>query len=174
MYTSCGWFFDEISGVEAREILRYANRAVELYEALSGEPLEPALLALLAEARSNLPELGDGAQVYQRLVAPSRVSHERLCAQEAIVSLFTARPREVRLGDYRVQRAGERRAGDARFGLSTGRITCQWLPTGALNELSYAVLHVGAADVCCAVQPLRPAAHRDAVEAAWREWPLPS
>ncbi|HEY1586760.1 MAG TPA: DUF3536 domain-containing protein, partial [Polyangia bacterium] len=30
MYTSCGWFFDELSGLESTQILRYANRALEL------------------------------------------------------------------------------------------------------------------------------------------------
>ena len=172
MYTSCGWFFDELSGLEGTQILRYANRAIELYELVSGEELAPAFLELLAKAPSNIPEHANGADVYRKLVVPSRVSHERLVAQEAILSLFVHRQREVTTGDYLVRRSGEKRSGDARFGLHTGRISCQWLPTGELNELSFAVLHVGAADVCCAVKPFTgQIAHKDAVEAVWREWP---
>ncbi|HEY2747231.1 MAG TPA: DUF3536 domain-containing protein [Polyangia bacterium] len=170
MYTSCGWFFDELSGLESTQILRYANRALELHQLLAGEDLEPMFLALLAEARSNLRDYADGADVYRRLVAPSRVAHERLAAQEAILSLFVPRPRELVYGDYRVKRFGERRAGDARFGLVTGRIHLAWLPTGESNELAYAVLHVGAADVCCAVAPAA-AAGKDAFDAVWRQWP---
>jgi alpha-amylase/alpha-mannosidase (GH57 family) len=173
MYTSCGWFFDEVSGLEATQILRYANRALELYALLSGENLEPMVLALLAEARSNLPEHGDGAEVYRRLVTSSRVAHERLAAQEAILSLFVARPRELRYGDYHIRRFGERRAGDARFALATGRIHLRWRPTGEVNELHYAVLHVGAADVCCAVANLASVG-REIAEAVWREWPRQS
>lgn len=173
MYTSCGWFFDELTGLEATQILRYANRALELHRLVGGEDLEPMFLAILAEARSNLRQWGDGAEVYRRLVAPSRVAHERVAAQEAILSLFVSRPRELTYGDYRIKRFGERRAGDARFGLVTGRITLRWLPTGELNELAYAVLHVGAADVCCAVAPAA-AAQRDVADAVWREWPRQS
>ncbi|MCU1281943.1 MAG: glycosyl hydrolase, family 57, partial [bacterium] len=173
MYTSCGWFFDEISGLEGTQILRYANRALELYRLVDGEDLEPMFLAILAEAKSNLPELGDGAEVYRRLVAPSRVAHERLAAQEAILSLFVPRARELRYGDYAIKRFGERRAGDARFGLVTGRIHLDWLPTGESHELAYAVLHVGAADVCCAVAPAT-GGHREIFDAIWHEWPRQS
>jgi hypothetical protein len=203
MYTSCGWFFDELSGLEGQQVLRYAARAIELYELLSSEPLarahapsspaaqgrlersrastsppaqkslEPDFLAALAEARSNLPALGDGAAVFRALVAPARVSHERLAAEEAILALFLPLPRERRFGSYRVRRSGERRAGDARFALYTGRMTCEWLPTGELNELTFAVLHVGAADVCCAVAPF-VSGHRRALEALWQSWRSPA
>jgi alpha-amylase/alpha-mannosidase (GH57 family) len=172
MYTSCGWFFDELSGLEATQVLRYAARAIELYEALGGgESLEAAFLGALAEARSNLPELGNGAEVYEKLVVPSRVTPRRLGAQEAIVGLFMPRTREVRVGDWLVRRSNERRAGDARFALNTGRLALEWTPTGEVHELRYAVLHVGAADVCGAVAPAGPTpAARDATEAVWREW----
>jgi len=173
MYTSCGWFFDELSGLEATQILRYANRAIELQRILGHEDLEPMFRAVLGEARSNLREWGDGAEVYRRLVAPSRVAHERVAAQEAILSLFVPRPRELTYGDYRVKRFGERRAGDARFGLVTGRINLRWLPTGETHELAYAVLHVGAADVCCAVAAAA-AGQRNAFDAVWQKWPQQS
>jgi alpha-amylase/alpha-mannosidase (GH57 family) len=171
MYTSCGWFFDEISGLEATQILRYASRALELYQALGGAPLEPDFLRVLEEARSNLPENGTGADVYRRFVAGSRVGAERLAAQEAILSLFVNRPREARYGQYQVKRGSERRAGDGRFALLTGHVSLTWTPTGECNILSYSVLHVGAADVCCAVAPLQPVQHREAADAIWAEWP---
>jgi hypothetical protein len=111
----------------------------------------------------------DGAEVYRKLVAPSRVAHERLAAQEAILSLFMTRPRELRYGDYYLRRSSERRSGDARFGLLTGRLQLRWMPTGETNELVYAVLHVGAADVCCAVTPAH-SGQRDIVDAVWQNW----
>jgi hypothetical protein len=103
------------------------------------------------------------------------VGHERLASQEAILSLFVTRPRALDFGDWHVRRYGERRGGDARFGLITGRMTIEWRPTADVHELAFAVLHVGAADVCCAVRPYAGAGgthgHKEAVEAVWREWP---
>lgn len=172
MYTSCGWFFDEISGLEGTQILRYAHRALECYQNLSGEVLEPAFLKVLAEAPSNLPDYRDGAEVYRRLVLPSRVSPVRLAAQEAILSRFVPRPRDQEYGGFQIKRFGERRAGDTRFGLLTGRINLRWRPTDELHELAYAVLHLGAADVCCAVGSA--VRNREATESIWREWPRQS
>ena len=69
MFTSCGWFFDEISGLEATQVLKYAARAMQLAGGLGFSGLEEEFLRRLKAARSNLPELGDGAEVYRRLVA---------------------------------------------------------------------------------------------------------
>ncbi len=68
MYTSCGWFFNDISGIEAVQILQYAARAIQLAEELFGDPLESEFLKILMQARSNRPECGDGRQVYEASV----------------------------------------------------------------------------------------------------------
>ncbi|MBI4278625.1 MAG: DUF3536 domain-containing protein [Armatimonadetes bacterium] len=68
MYTSCGWFFDDIAGIEATQVLRYAGRAIQLAQELTGEALEPGFLQILARARSNLPERGNGVRVYETAV----------------------------------------------------------------------------------------------------------
>ncbi len=65
MYTSCGWFFNDISGIETEQILLYARKAIQLAEELSGEMLEPRFLELLALAKSNIPEKENGYQVYK-------------------------------------------------------------------------------------------------------------
>src|SRR5205085_2471919 len=54
MYTSCGWFFDELSGIETVQVLQYAGRAVQLAEELFGRPFEPAFLDRLAEAKRDV------------------------------------------------------------------------------------------------------------------------
>jgi alpha-amylase/alpha-mannosidase (GH57 family) len=79
MYTSCGWFFDDISGIEASQILAYAARAVELAAACLDLNLEPGLLRRLALARGNVPHLPDGRAVYleqvrRRPAAPAAVT----------------------------------------------------------------------------------------------------
>lgn len=70
MYTSCGWFFDDISGLETVQILRYAGRAIELAQQLTGDQFEADFLRKLALAASNLPEFEHGERVYQRFVKP--------------------------------------------------------------------------------------------------------
>ena len=68
MYTSCGWFFNDISGIETEQILLYAGRAIQLAEDLSGDSLEPNFLRLLELAESNVSEKGNGAQIYQNVI----------------------------------------------------------------------------------------------------------
>jgi len=67
MYTSCGWFFSEISGIETVQILRYAARAIDLVEDLGLSSPRARFLEMLAEARSNVVELGNGANIFKRL-----------------------------------------------------------------------------------------------------------
>jgi alpha-amylase/alpha-mannosidase (GH57 family) len=71
MYTSCGWFFNDLAGIETIQILRYAARAMDLYRQLGEEPPEEAVLEVLAEARSNDPQAGDGRRLWHERVAPN-------------------------------------------------------------------------------------------------------
>lgn len=68
MFTSCGWFFDDLSGLETIQILRHAGRVIQLAEELFGDHIEPQFLELLERAKSNLPEQGDGRRIYKRFV----------------------------------------------------------------------------------------------------------
>ena len=83
MYTSCGWFFDDIGGLEAAQVLLYAARAAELARRLDGRDRESGLLARLSEAASNLPDIGNGAAVYRRAVDAARVDMTRMVAHFA-------------------------------------------------------------------------------------------
>ena len=86
MFTSCGWFFSEISGIETIQILRYAARLIDLAQQL-GTPLpKKDFLDLLAEARSNRAELGSGADVYRRFAEPGAVATQSLADAEAKIS----------------------------------------------------------------------------------------
>ncbi len=72
MYASCGWFFDDVAGLESQLVLRQAGRALELWRCLGGEPPQEDFFALLGEARSNDPVLGTGADVFRRVAKPAR------------------------------------------------------------------------------------------------------
>ena len=70
MYTSCGWFFSDISGIEPIQILKYAGRALDLMKQLGLPSRRERFLEILAEAKSNRPELGNGADIFRRFVEP--------------------------------------------------------------------------------------------------------
>ena len=70
MYTSCGWFFNDVSGIETIQILKYAARAIDLMDQLGLPPVRDRFLEILAEAKSNRPEMGTGADIFRRLVEP--------------------------------------------------------------------------------------------------------
>lgn len=66
MYTSCGWFFNDLTGIETLQVLRYAARCCDLLDELGETPPYEEFLATLAEAVSNRPEEGTGADVWHR------------------------------------------------------------------------------------------------------------
>ena len=75
MYASCGWFFNDISGIETIQILTYAARAIDLMEHLRLSSVRDRFLEILGEAKSNRPELGTGADIYRRFAEPSNPNH---------------------------------------------------------------------------------------------------
>lgn len=76
MYTSCGWFFDELSGLETVQVIQYAAPALQLAGDLFGDRLEEGFLALLERAKSNLPEHRDGRRIYEKFCRPAMVTLE--------------------------------------------------------------------------------------------------
>ena len=104
MYTSCGWFFADLAGLETQIILQRAARAIQLAEELTNQPLEEKFLQRLSEAKSNLPEMGSGDQIYQRLVKPKCVTLEKVVNHFAISSLFDGGEGEGKIYSYRVEK----------------------------------------------------------------------
>jgi len=85
MYTSCGWFFNDISGIETIQILKYAARAIDLMDQLQLPSARERFLEILAEAKSNRPEMGTGADIYRRIVEPSNPNYQtRDVGREAV------------------------------------------------------------------------------------------
>ena len=88
MYTSCGWFFDEISGIETVQVLQYAGRLIQLAEELFDVDVQPEFLDLLELAQSNIPAHRNGRRVYERFVTPAVVDLAKVAAHYAMSSLF--------------------------------------------------------------------------------------
>ena len=103
MYTSCGWFFDELSGIETTQVIQYAARTIQLYEDIFGEPLEPMFLDRLELAKSNIPEHKDGRVIYDKFVRPAMVDRQKVAAHYALMSLFENYAEETKVHCYKVQ-----------------------------------------------------------------------
>jgi hypothetical protein len=52
MYTSCGWFFDELSGIETVQVIQYAGRVLQLADQLFTEAFEPDFSNVLNRPRA--------------------------------------------------------------------------------------------------------------------------
>jgi alpha-amylase/alpha-mannosidase (GH57 family) len=163
MFTSCGWFFDEISGIEAVQVLRYAARAIDLARQLQAEvqgvlkgegaeDLEGALLERLSQAKSNLPEFRTGAEVYQKLVKPSQVGFSRLIAHYAAGLLFSPPPvpRLFYCYDFRI--GDSQRVNSGKTTLSLGRVEATSQITQETQAAAFGVIHLGGAEIHCAVR----------------------
>lgn len=100
MYTSCGWFFNEISGIETIQILQYAERAIQLAEDVTQVDLYPRFLEILSQAQSNIPSLGTGADIYRNMVVPKRLSLTQVGMHYAVSTLFEEDARNLTVLNY--------------------------------------------------------------------------
>jgi len=143
MYTSCGWFFDDISGIETIQILQYAGRVVQLYRELTGQSPEGEFLNILAEARSSAAGYGSGAEIYEKHVKPAKVNLTKVGAHYAICSLFDSFGDHSEIYCYNVDREDHhiRSAGGAN--LSVGRIVVTSQITGESEKQIYGVVNFG-------------------------------
>jgi len=160
MFTSCGWFFEELSRPEGTQVLRYAARAMELAAEITGTSLEPSFVEQLALAPSNVAAYGNGAEVYRQLVVPHRVGPEQMVAQYAIDSLFRATG--DRTYGYRITRQAYRLQRLGALSLAMGRVTVS--DALATTDFGFAVLHLGGYDVHCCVQPAAELTDYEAIE----------
>lgn len=143
MYTSCAWFFDEISGVETIQALQYAGRAVQLSQELFGDALEFQFIERLGQAESNIPEHGNGRRIYEKFVKTARVNWERVGAHYAISSLFKSYPERATVYCYIADREDYRSLETGRARLVGGRARLTSKITRESCVLSFGVLHFG-------------------------------
>jgi alpha-amylase/alpha-mannosidase (GH57 family) len=164
MYTSCGWFFSELSGIETVQVLKYAARAIQLARDLVGMDLEPSFEAALAAAPSNDPQRADGRRVYRELVKPSVVSLEGVGAHLAIASSVRPVPDAGRTFCYQFKLEGRRAAQSGKVAAAIGRLQLEHLLTRERLDALYCVLHFGEADFRCGLAPYRGPEHLAEVE----------
>jgi len=168
MYTSCGWFFDEISALEPVQILRYAAIAVQYLGDLGGGRLEPEFVRRLEAAPSNIPALRDGGEVYRQLIRPTAVDLRRVIAHYAITGLVDEHPADARIYAYRVTRLDESRQTSDGTALRIAHVRVSALATGETREMMYALVHYGGHDFSCGIRAWEDQATYDAMKADLR------
>jgi alpha-amylase/alpha-mannosidase (GH57 family) len=155
MYTSCGWFFDEVSGIETVQVIAYAGRVLQLSAKLFGEPgtaLEAGFLEILAKGKSNLPEIGDGAEVYRRYVTSMKIGLEQVGAHYAISSIFRSYPEQGQLFCFDVHRESHEVFTSGRGRVAIGRALVDSRITEEAEDICFAVLHLGDQNLSAAVK----------------------
>ena len=145
MYTSCGWFFDDLAGLEPQQVIAYAARAAELGGQLGGGDLLAGLSARLAKGASNDPEQGDGAKILARILAKRAVDATRSALHHATLSLLDTYLPEVPAID--VARCREERIETREERVVLGRAELTERATGARRDVLYAAIRRGTLDV---------------------------
>jgi alpha-amylase/alpha-mannosidase (GH57 family) len=152
LFTSCGWFFDDITGIETVQVLRYAGRAIQFAEELGHPSLERGFREFLARARGNRGSSGE--EVFDTHVTPVRLDPLRVGAHYCISSLFEDYPEKIRIysytctsEDYEVVEAGKVK-------LVTGKVRVASDLTLEEELLAFAVLHMGDQNLTCGVRPV--------------------
>ncbi len=143
MYTSCGWFFDEISGIETTQIMQYACRAMQLVSQVSDSNLEEEFMTRLESAPSNVAALENGNQVYQKYVLPSKTNLQRVGMHYAVASIFEEDPESFPVFNYTTQNEVfvRKEAGQQKLVLGVTKVRSN--VTRSEKKFAFAVIYMG-------------------------------
>jgi hypothetical protein len=155
MYTSCGWFFDELSGLETVQILQYAGRVVQLSQEIFGDSIEAGFLDRLERVGGNVSEYRNGRLIYDKFVRPAMVDLHKVGAHYAVSSLFENYGDRDRIFCYDVEREDfhVQTAGRTKLLLGRARVTSEITRKSAV--VSFGVLHLGDHNVSGGIRDFR-------------------
>jgi alpha-amylase/alpha-mannosidase (GH57 family) len=143
MYTSCGWFFDELSGLETVQVVQYAARALQLANEIFDRDFEPGFLERFEAAKSNLPENRDGRQIYGKFVKPAMIDWPKAAAHYAISAMFQQYGKQTRIFSFSVEDEKREFLPAGKTSLAVGRVRVISEITRESEVLSYAILYMG-------------------------------
>ena len=172
MYTSCGWFFSDVSGIETVYVLRFAARVLGWLGELGLKAPTAEVLEALGEARSNKPEIGNGADVWRTHVESAAVTATRVAAHTALRGLVTQLPSLEEAGGHTISLSDHRSEFRGRLRLSTAHMVVTAHPTGRRHHFAVAALHLGGLDFHGVVAPYPgDEQYADAVRRLWSAFP---
>lgn len=154
MFTSCGWFFSELSGIETIKVIEFAGRVIQLAKEVLQRDIQPAFLNRLALAHSNLREFADGRNIYLTSVPNPPIGLKQVGAHYTIHSLFEKSPQaSTRIYAFRVEDQQRRlyETGEIRLIVGHSRITS--MVTMESGEFTYGALHLGGHNVTGGIRP---------------------
>lgn len=152
MYTSCGWFFSEISGIETVQIMKYAARAMQVAARFTNKNLEEKFLEILSEAKSNIPENGTGKDIFEKYVRPSVITLKQIASLWAITSLYQDIDDEENVYCYIVKREDYQKVQKGNSTLLLGHIEIQSRITLQKSNLMFALMQYAGGDFHCAIK----------------------
>lgn len=143
MYTSCGWFFDEISGIETIQVMQYACRVIQLASQICNVDLELEFIKRLSEAPSNVATYERGDEVYKKLVLPSRTNLQRVGMHYAVSSIFEDEPESLTVFNYSTSNEAfiKKEAGEHKLVLGITKVKS--LVTRSEKKFAFAVIYLG-------------------------------
>ncbi len=152
MYTSCGWFFSEISGIETVQIMKYAARAMQLAKVFNKQDYEKRFLEILSEAKSNIQEYGTGKDIYENFVKPSVVTPKQIASLWAISSLYQDFEDEEDVYCYSINRYDYQKVQKGTSTLVVGNIEIKSKITlESVNQI-FALIQFAGGDFQCAIK----------------------
>jgi alpha-amylase/alpha-mannosidase (GH57 family) len=141
MFTSCGWFFDEVTGIETLQILQYANRAIHYARQVAGAELHDKFLRRLDATPSNVYQhAGLG---YRKEVLPAQVDLDRVGMHYAVSSLFEKYPEQLEFFNYTADSELFERVKAGGQMIAMGRTTVRSKITSSEKHFSFAALYLG-------------------------------
>ena len=151
MFTSCGWFFSEISGIETVQIMKYAARAIQLATKFTNKNLEEKFLEILSEAKSNISEYGSGKDIFEKFVRPSVVSLKQIACLWAISSIYQDFEDEEDIYCYRVYRKDYQKIHKGSSTFIVGHIEVLSRITLQKSNLAFALIQYADGDFHCSL-----------------------
>ncbi len=152
MYTSCGWFFCELSGIETVQIMKYAARVIQLAKDFTDKDFETDYLEILSRAKSNYTEMGNGRDIYERYVRPSIITEKQIVSLWAVSSLYQEVEQDEEVYCYTIKKKSYKKIqkGDSQFVL--GNVEIQSKVTLEKHNLAFALLQYTGGDFHCAIK----------------------
>ena len=152
MYTSCGWFFSEISGIETTQIMKYAARAMQLAANFTNKDFETKFLDILSQAQSNFKEYGNGKDIFERFVKPSIVTTKQIASLWAISSLYQDFDDEEDVYCYRIKRNAYKKVQKGNANFVIGHIEVNSKVTLEKSNLVFVLMQYQGGDFHCAIK----------------------
>ncbi len=153
MFTSCGWFFNDISGIETVQVMKYAARAIDLATEFTEAGLETELLGYLKKAKSNISEYGNGAEIYRKSVQPIAASDERIAGRTAIMNSLDLEKETGSIYSHDFEIVEKHREEQDSRSLMVGRIKLASHVTLEKWDYKFALIYFGGHDFNCFLVP---------------------